>query len=67
MPRMNGWETITALRKISPDVKIVLVSGYDKAQIMAGAYKYNEMPQVFLTKPYSMTDLKNALVDALGH
>ncbi|MBF0112550.1 MAG: response regulator [Desulfamplus sp.] len=67
MPRMNGWETITALRKISPDVKVVLVSGYDKAQIMAGAYKYNEMPQVFLTKPYSMTDLKNALVDALGH
>ncbi|MBF0210875.1 MAG: response regulator [Desulfamplus sp.] len=67
MPRMNGWETITALRKISPDVKIVLVSGYDKSQIMAGAYKYNEMPQVFLTKPYSMTDLKNALVDALGH
>ena len=35
MPRMNGWETLAALRKISPKIPVILSSGYDEAQVMA--------------------------------
>jgi len=28
MPEMDGWETARAIRKLSPDVRIVLVTGY---------------------------------------
>jgi two-component system cell cycle sensor histidine kinase/response regulator CckA len=59
MPRMDGWETLTALRKLAPDIPVVLASGYDKAQAMQGDRK--ELPQTFLHKPYGMEDLKIAL------
>ena len=36
MPRMNGWETLTALRKLQPDIPVILASGYDKAHVMEG-------------------------------
>ena len=36
MPRMNGWETLMALRKPVPDIPVILASGYDEAQVMAG-------------------------------
>ena len=68
MPRINGWETLTALRKILPDIPVVLTSGYDKARVMAGDHA--ELPQVFLGKPYNLMSLKKAIAQALidrGH
>jgi len=61
MPRMNGWETLTALRKLAPDIPVILTSGYDKAHVMAGDHP--ELPQVFLGKPYKLKGLR----DAIGH
>jgi len=63
MPRMNGWETLTALRKLVPDVPVILASGYDKAQVMAGDHP--ELPQVFLGKPYKLKGLSDAIGQAL--
>ncbi len=59
MPRLDGWQTLTALRALRPDLPVILASGYSQAQAMEGAPA--EKPQVFLTKPYSMADLKAAL------
>ncbi len=64
MPRMNGWETLAALRRIRPSLGVILTSGYDKAQVMAGAPS-SAAPPVFLAKPYSLADLQAALVAAL--
>lgn len=64
MPRMNGWETLKALRKIQSDIPVILASGYDEARSMAAVCE--ERPQVFLSKPYQMATLKAALVKALG-
>jgi CheY-like chemotaxis protein len=50
MPRMDGWETIAALRRLSPCIPVILSSGYDEAQVMAGDHP--EKPQAFLSKPY---------------
>jgi len=64
MPRMNGWETLKALRKIRPDIPVILASGYDEARAMSGDHTDN--PQVFLSKPYQMATLRAALNKALG-
>jgi len=63
MPRMNGWETLTALRKLAPDLPVILASGYDKAHIMAG--EHPELPQIFLGKPYKLGELSDAIGRAL--
>jgi PAS domain S-box-containing protein len=63
MPRMDGWETLTALRQLSPGLPVVLASGYDEAQVMAG--RHPERPQAFLGKPYQLAALKDALAGAM--
>jgi CheY-like chemotaxis protein len=63
MPRMDDWETLTALRKLAPDLPVILASGYDKAQVMAGDHP--ELPQVFLGKPYRLKELRVAIGQAL--
>ena len=65
MPRMNGWETLAALRKLAPGLPVVLASGYDKAQAMAG--EHSELPQAFLSKPYQIQGLRDAIGRALVH
>jgi len=44
MPRMDGWKTLEALRKIRPDIRVILASGYDEASVMSGDHP--EWPQV---------------------
>ena len=63
MPRMNGWETLTALRNLAPDIPVILASGYDKAQVMAGDHP--ELPQAFVGKPYKFKGLSDAINQAL--
>jgi two-component system cell cycle sensor histidine kinase/response regulator CckA len=63
MPRMNGWETLAALRKLAPDIPVILTSGYDKAHVMEG--EHSEQPQAFLGKPYKLKELSDAICHAL--
>jgi two-component system, cell cycle sensor histidine kinase and response regulator CckA len=63
MPRMNGWQTLAALRRIRPTIPVILASGYDEAQVLTGDHP--ELPQVFLHKPYRKTLLEDALAKAL--
>jgi len=62
MPRMGGWETLTALRKIAPDIPVILTSGYNEVQVMAG--NHPEQPQFFLSKPYTLGQLDAAIQHA---
>ena len=59
MPRMNGWETLTAMRKLSPGIPVILSSGYSEAQVMDG--EHPELPQAFLSKPYQFETLIDAI------
>ncbi len=63
MPGMDGWETLTALRKIRPNIPVVLASGYDEAHAMGRDYP--EQPHVFLHKPYLKSELEAAICTAL--
>jgi signal transduction histidine kinase/CheY-like chemotaxis protein len=59
MPRKDGWETLTALRKLSPTIPVVLTSGYDEAQVMAG--EHTEHTNAFLGKPYQLKELSDTI------
>jgi two-component system, cell cycle sensor histidine kinase and response regulator CckA len=59
MPRMNGWETLTALRQITPGIAVILVSGCSVDQVMKGAH--SELPQAFLRKPFGFKSLRDAI------
>ena len=63
MPRMDGWQTLTALRRLSPGIPVILSSGYDEAQVLLGDHP--ERPQIFLHKPYQMAALQEALMKAM--
>ena len=65
MPRMSGWQTLAALRKLEPGIPVILASGYDEAQVMAGDHA--EWPQAFLGKPYRLKGLRDAIGRALLH
>ena len=59
MPRMDGWDTLAALRKLSPDIPVILSSGYDEAQVMAN--EHTELPNAFLGKPYQLKELRETI------
>ncbi len=59
MPRMNGWETISALRRIEPHIPVILMSGYDQSSIIPG--ERTDRPEVFLLKPFFLHELEEAL------
>ncbi|MCX5880412.1 MAG: response regulator, partial [Deltaproteobacteria bacterium] len=59
MPRMDGWQTLAALRKLSPDIPVILSSGYDEARVTAG--EHTEQPNAFLGKPYEFKKLRKTI------
>ncbi len=64
MPHMGGWETLAAVRAISPGVPVILSSGYDEDHVMSADSA--EQPQAFLAKPYSLEELRAAIRPALA-
>ena len=62
MPRMDGWETLSALRRIRQDIPISLATGHDS---LLTARDHPEHPQVFLHKPYLKSELQEALAQAM--
>ncbi|MFO8112181.1 MAG: PAS domain-containing protein [Desulfosalsimonadaceae bacterium] len=63
MPRMDGWNTLVALRELSPDIPVILSSGYNEAQVMADQHR--ERPDAFLGKPYQRKDLEDTIARVL--
>ena len=63
MPRMDGWQTLTALRRLAPGLPVILASGFSETQVMEG--EHPERPQLFLHKPYELKDLREAIRQVL--
>ncbi len=59
MPRMNGWETLSALRQLAPQLPVILVSGHEKVHVMQGDHA--ERPQAFLKKPFELAACLDAI------
>jgi FixJ family two-component response regulator len=56
---------LAALRKLAPDIPVILTSGYDEVHVMEGAHV--ERPQAFLGKPYKLQELSDAISHVLTH
>ena len=59
MPGMDGLALIKALKKINPNVKIVVLSGYDEFDYVKAAFKMGISD--YLLKPARISKVKNAL------
>jgi two-component system, cell cycle sensor histidine kinase and response regulator CckA len=62
MPNMDGLTTIRALKKLNPDVKVIATSGlasHRQLAELAGSH-------AFLSKPYTVKELLDALQDVLS-
>ena len=60
MPRMGGWDTLTALRRIDSEIPVILTSGYEEASTPPGDYP--NRPDAFLGKPWQLEQLRDVLV-----
>jgi CheY-like chemotaxis protein len=59
MPRMNGEEAFRELRRIDPDVRVILSSGYSEREISARFA--GKGLTGFIQKPYQMASLRDAM------
>lgn len=64
MPRMSGGECFRHLKKMNPDVKVVITSGYSLDT--DGQSLLNEGAVGFLAKPYNLDQLTNAVKDVIS-
>jgi CheY-like chemotaxis protein len=64
MPRMNGEETFRRLRQIAPNVRVVLMSGYNEQD--ATSHFAGKGLAGFLAKPFSPGDLRDRLRQVIG-
>ncbi len=64
MPGIDGWQTLSALRKKAPGLPFILASGYDDAMAVKGSH--TELPQAFLRKPFNSGSLQEAIRLALS-
>jgi CheY-like chemotaxis protein len=65
MPGMDGLETMQRIRKIRPDARIIITSGYTRQQI-EDRFALIEPPDAFLQKPFEMKTLQEILHDVIA-
>jgi CheY-like chemotaxis protein len=63
MPRMDGPSAMREIRRIRPDAKIVLCSGFDEQD--AAQQCGGDAPAGILQKPYGLHDLQRELARVL--
>ena len=63
MPRMSGEDCLKLLRKVNPDVRVLISSGYEQVYV-TGRFSGKEMTG-FIQKPYRYADLVTAVSAAI--
>lgn len=61
MPKMDGFQAFKKIRKIAPDIKIIMMSGYTTDNIMDKAVALGAVEK--LKKPFSNVNLLYTIVD----
>jgi PAS domain S-box-containing protein len=64
MPKLSGTDCFLALKKINPNAKIILSSGYSDESIICSLEKQGIC--AFLKKPYRSRELSRVLAEVLG-
>ena len=64
MPKMDGVRTFHELKKIRPDVRVILSSGYSE-QSMSERFT-GDRPSGFIQKPYQIQELQSKIAQVMG-
>jgi PAS domain S-box-containing protein len=64
MPNLDGEETYRELRRLAPEVRVLLMSGYNEQDAVARFI--GKGLAGFIQKPFSLEDLRSSLRKALG-
>jgi len=56
MPEKDGLETLDEIRKISPDIKVIIVTGYQSVETASKAVKLGAID--YITKPFESDEVK---------
>jgi PAS domain S-box-containing protein len=63
MPNMDGEQTLAELRRISPDVRVVLMSGFNAHEVLV---RFNGKGLAsFLQKPFTIDSLRSTMQEVL--
>ena len=66
MPELNGEQLADALRKLRPDIKILLCSGFTDTRVSIGK-KSRQNNYHFLPKPYSLNKLEKTIRNIINN
>jgi two-component system, cell cycle sensor histidine kinase and response regulator CckA len=64
MPHLDGEQTFRELRRIKPEVKVVISSGYNEAEVSQKFIGKGEVG--FIQKPYKLVEMSKKLQGVLG-
>ncbi len=64
MPKMGGLELLPAVKKVSPDIPVIVISSFGDWQTSAEAKERGSFR--YMAKPFKMPDLKDAVKEALN-
>ncbi len=65
MPKMNGRETFFKLKKIDPEVKVIITSGFSENKNVGDMIENGV--RGFIRKPYLQAELSKLLANVLSH
>jgi two-component system, cell cycle sensor histidine kinase and response regulator CckA len=65
LPGMDGWQTLAALHEINPAIPVIMASGLVQAR--EKNTENQVQPVGYLSKPYTMVTLIQALNHVFGH
>jgi CheY-like chemotaxis protein len=63
MPNMNGVDAAEAIRRITPDLPIIFMSGFFSPELLQRATTLAHV--AFLQKPFTLSDLRSLLTQTL--
>lgn len=56
MPQQNGLETLEKIKKITPDIKVIIETGYQSVETAARAVKLGAID--YITKPFDSDEVR---------
>lgn len=63
MPGMNGLDTLTMLKRVRPDVTVLIMTAYEELEVLNEAQRRGASGHI--SKPFDIEDIKEAVASKL--